>query len=139
MGANGGTYRRTQAYNIIGAVTMGVGQALLPIAGMFFGEEDLGVLKGTIRTTLKLGMTPSVAAGALLFFIAPVFAKLLRVSDPEILSMANTAVRVFAVSMPFQLFNLVWMNFYQSTKKSGQAIIFVFCNPLSMLCSRRLY
>ena len=114
---------RTQAYNIIGAVTMGVGQALLPIAGMFFGEEDPGALKGTIRTTLKIGMTLSVAAGTLLFFIAPVFAKLLGVSDPEILGMANTAVRVFAVSMPIQLFNLVWMNFYQSTKKSGQAIM----------------
>lgn len=114
---------RTQAYNIVGAVTMGVGQALLPIAGMFFGEEDPGALKGTVRTTLKLGMILSVSAGTLLFFIAPVFAKLLGVSDPEILNMSNLAVRIFAVSMPIQLFNLVWMNFYQSTKKSGQAIM----------------
>ena len=114
---------RTQAYNIIGAVTMGVGQALIPVAGMFFGEEDRSALRGTMRATLKLGMTLSVTAGALLFFMAPVFAKLLGVSDPEVLSMANTAMRTFAVSMPVQLFNLVWMNFYQSTKKSGQAIM----------------
>lgn len=98
---------RTQANNIVGAVTVGVGQALLPIAGMFFGEEDRSALKSTIRTTLKLGMTLSVAAGVVLFFIAPVFAKLLGVSDPEILGMASTSVRIFAVSMPIQLFNLI--------------------------------
>ena len=112
---------RTQAFNIIGAVTMGVGQALLPVAGMFFGEEDPVALKNTVRTTLKTGILLSGIAAAVLLIIAPLFARLLGVEDPQTLDMAAAAVRVFAVSMPVQLFNLVWMNFYQSTKKSSMA------------------
>ena len=112
---------RKQAYYIIGAVTMGVCQALLPVAGMFFGEEDPIALKSAVRTTFKIGMLLSGIAAVALLIIAPLFARLLGVADPDTLGMATAAVRVFAVSMPVQLFNMVWMNFYQSTKKSGMA------------------
>ena len=112
---------RTQTNNFIGSITLGVSQALMPIAGMFFGEEDSNALKDAVRVTFKLGMILSITAAVLLFLVAPVFAKLLGVSDPEILDMASIAVRVFAVGMPIQLINLVWMNFYQSTKRTGLA------------------
>ena len=112
---------RTQTNNFVGAITLGASQALVPIAGMFFGEEDRGALKSAVRATFKLGMILSITAAVVLFIVAPMFAELLGVSDPRILSMASVAVRIFAVSMPVQLFNLVWMNFYQSTKRSGLA------------------
>ncbi len=37
--------------------------------------------------------------------------------------MASVAIRFFAVSMPIQLVNMAWMNYYQCTKRSGLAIM----------------
>lgn len=114
---------RTQTNNIIGAVTMGVGQALLPVAGMFFGEEDRTALRDTMKTTLRLGLTLSILVAAVLIPLASVFPMLLGVTDPSIRQMSCIAIRFFAISMPFQLFNMVWMNYYQCTKRSGLAIV----------------
>lgn len=112
---------RSQANNIISAIIMGIGQALMPVAGMFFGEEDAGALKSTVRVTLKLGMAMGIAVAVILFIVPSVFSHILGVTDPQVLVMADGAVRIYAVTIPIQLFNVVWMNFYQSTKKSGQA------------------
>ncbi len=114
---------RTQTYNIAGTVALGVGQALLPVAGMFYGEEDEGSLKDTMRVTLRTGFVLCIVVAVALFIGASFFGGLLGVKDPEIMEMANIAIRLYAVSMPFQLFNLVWMNFYQSTKQGGLAIM----------------
>lgn len=114
---------RTQTYNIIGAVTMGVGQALLPVAGMFFGEEDRTALRDTMKTTLRLGLTLSILVAVILIPAASVFPTLLGVKDPDIQRMSSVAIRFFAVSMPIQLVNTAWMNYYQCTKRSGLAII----------------
>lgn len=114
---------RTQTNNIIGAVTMGVGQALLPVAGMFFGEEDRTALRDTMKTTLRLGLRLSILVAAVLIPLASVFPMLLGVTDPSIRQMSCIAIRFFAISMPFQLFNMVWMNYYQCTKRSGLAIV----------------
>ncbi len=77
---------RTQTYNIVGAVTLGVGQALLPVAGMFFGEEDRTALRDTMKTTLRLGLTLSILVAIILIPVASMFPVLLGVSDPVAIS-----------------------------------------------------
>ena len=46
---------RTQTYNIIGALIMGVCQAILPVAGVFYGEEDRTALENTLKEALRTG------------------------------------------------------------------------------------
>ena len=112
---------RTQAYNIVGALIMGVGQAIVPISGLFYGEEDPTSLRDTLKEAFKVGLFLCVAAGSLLMLFSKGFVSLLGVHDAQTLNMAVNAVRLFAIGMPLQLINLVLMNFYQSTRSTAMA------------------
>ena len=112
---------RTQAYNIVGALIMGVGQALVPISGLFYGEEDPTSLHDVLKEAFKTGLFLCIAAGSMLLFFSKEFVALLGVHDAQNLIMADTAVRLFALGMPLQLANLVLMNFYQSTRSTAMA------------------
>ena len=112
---------RTQAYNIVGALIMGVGQALLPIAGLFYGEEDRTSLKDALKEALKVGLFLCLLAGSALAVFSQDFVSLLGVHEEQTLRMASNAVRFFALGMPLQLINLALMNFYQSTHSTGIA------------------
>lgn len=124
---------RTQASNIIGALVLGAGQAIVPIAGMFFGEEDRTALKAALKDTLRVGLALAAAAAVVLFLIPGAFAKLLGVTEQEIMSMAMLAIKFFAVALPVQLINLVLMNFYQSTR--GTAMATMICLLQSLICT----
>ena len=112
---------RTQASNIVGALIVGIGQATIPVAGMFYGEEDRTALKDTLKTSLRVGMI-LCAAGALALLLFPgSFIGIFGVTDPAIMDMSTAAIRLFAVGMPIALLNTIMMNFYQSTGRTGLA------------------
>lgn len=121
---------RTQANNIVGALIMGVGQAIIPIAGMFFGEEDRTALKSALKDTLRVGLALCVTAAVVLFLFPSAFAGLLGVTEREIMDMASLAVKFFAVGMPMQLINTVMMNFYQSTRSTTAATMICLLQSL---------
>ena len=112
---------RTQAYNIVGALIMGVGQALVPITGLFYGEEDRTSLYDALKEALKVGLFLCLVSGSMLMLFSRGFVSLLGVHEEATLRMASNAVRFFAAGMPLQLFNLVLMNFYQSTRSTAMA------------------
>lgn len=114
---------RTQAYNIVGALIVGIGQATIPVAGMFYGEEDKTALKDTLKTTLHIGLTLSCIVAVILLLFPAVFTMALGVTDSDIAAMSNMAIRLFAVGMPIALMNTILMNFYQSTQKTGLATL----------------
>lgn len=114
---------RTQANNIVGALIVGIGQAALPVTGMFYGEEDRTALGDTLKTSLRIGMTLCVAGAVLLLLFPGFFVGIFGVTDPAIMEMSNTAIRMFAVGMPVALTNTILMNFYQSTRKTGLATL----------------
>lgn len=112
---------RTQTYNIVGALIMGVCQAILPVAGVFYGEEDRTALENTLKEALRTGMVLSVSAGLLLLLFPAALPGLLGVKDTETLHMATNAIRFFAIGMPLQLVNTAMMNIYQATRNPGSA------------------
>ncbi len=114
---------RTQANNIMGALVVGIGQAVIPVVGMFYGEEDGTALKDTLKTTLKIGLTLSGIAAVILLLFPAVLTDAFGVTGPDIREMSTLAIRLFAVGMPVALLNNVLMNFYQSTKKTGLATL----------------
>ena len=112
---------RTQANSFLGAVILGIGQAITPTIGMFFGEEDRSAIRDTLRVTLRFGLLIVLILAIALFAVPSLFCQLLGVRDAEILAMSNTALRFFALSLPIYLINTVLMNFYQCTKRVGIA------------------
>ena len=112
---------RTQAFNIVGALIMGAASAVMPIAGLFYGGEDKTALLAALKDALRVGLLLSLSAAVVLVVFPSGFASLLGVKEPEVLSMAAMAVRLFAVGMPLQLINTVLMNFYQSTRNTTLA------------------
>ena len=112
---------RTQTYNIVGALIMGVCQAILPVAGVFYGEEDRTAIKNVLKEALHMGVLLSAAAGLLLLLFPSVLPELLGVKDAETLQMAIHAIRFFAIGMPLQLVNMAMMNIYQATRNPASA------------------
>ena len=113
---------RSQAQNIVGATATGGAQALGPMAGMFFGEEDRTTLGQSLKSALKQGMILNVAAALILAAVPGVFPRLLGVTDAETAAMANTAIRCFAISLPIRFVNLLLTQYYQTTKHTGFAV-----------------
>ena len=107
---------RMQTYNIVGALIMGVCQAILPVAGVFYGEEDKTALENTLREALRTGLLLSITAGLLLLLFPTALPRLLGVPAGDILQMATLAIRFFAIGMPVQLVNMAMMNIYQATR-----------------------
>lgn len=106
---------RTQIYNNIGALMIGLGVALLPVGGMLFGEQDKAMLKSILGYTLRLGLALSGVLGLVLLVFPSFFSGLLGVNGSEILTMSNLAIQLFAVGLPIQLVNTVFLNYYQCT------------------------
>lgn len=121
---------RTQANNFFGVFIFGLAQASIPLIGMFFGEEDRSALKDTLKNAFKIGLFINVTVAVVLFLIAPLFVGMMNVTDPVIKGMSVTAVRLFAVTMPFALFNSVMMSYYQSTKNTGIATMICILQSL---------
>lgn len=121
---------RTQANNFLGAIVIGISQAITPTIGMFFGEEDKSAMKGTLKTTLKFGLSVIAVLAATLLVFPSFFSGLLGVSDGEIMKMSDMAIRFFAIGMPFFLINNILMSFYQCTRKVGIATMICILQSL---------
>lgn len=121
---------RTQANNFLGAIVIGISQAITPTIGMFFGEEDKSAMKGTLKTTLKFGLSVIAVLAVTLLVFPSFFSGLLGVSDGEIMKMSDMAIRFFAIGMPFFLINNILMSFYQCTKKVGIATMICILQSL---------
>lgn len=93
------------------------------IAGILYGERDYY----GIRTLCKRVLTYSyVAIGALLviFLGAPqVIAGLFGIGEGEMLELCKTALRIFACSFPFYVYNKFLMSYYQTILQPGLSTV----------------
>lgn len=121
---------RTQASNLLLALVLGVSQAIVPVAGMFFGEEDRSALRSTFKEALRLGLLLSSAVALILLIFAESFGALLGVRDGDILRMSAAALRMLAFSLPLLLVNMAMISFYQSTGKAGFATMICVLDSL---------
>ena len=108
---------RTQAHNFLGAIVIGIGQAITPTMGMFFGEEDKSAMKGTLKTALRFGLSLVTMLALVVVAFPDYFAGLLGVEDGQVMDMSKKALVFFAIGMPIYLINSVLISFYQCTKR----------------------
>lgn len=121
---------RTTVSNFLGAIVLGIGQAATPTIGMFFGEEDRTAVKDTLKTTLRLGLIINGTLALVLLTAPGFFARLLGVTDGELMNMSVMAIRLFGLGMPLQLINSALLNYYQCTKKVGMATMICLLQSL---------
>ena len=96
------------------SVTIGVGQTATLLCGIFFGEEDRGALKATLRTGMRMGLVLSCALCAVVFVFAPQVVGLFGLEgDAE--AFGVVAVRAFILCVPIDLINQLFVNYYQGT------------------------
>lgn len=106
---------RNNLSNLYGTVGFGIGMSALVIGGVVVGEgsrKDTGeLLKTSIKYSLELNLIIGV--------IVILFAKQLvgvYTTDPAEVKMAVQALFFSVLSMPFVTINVVFMNYFQSTK-----------------------
>lgn len=114
---------RTQANSLIGSVIMGTGSAMMPIAGLFFGEEDETALAKCVKDCVRVGLVLCAVFMVFLLAVPDVFSSLLGIKEEAVVQMADVGICFFALSMPFRLFNVLWTSFYQSTGNNRHAMI----------------
>ena len=96
------------------SVTIGVGQTATLLCGIFFGEEDRGALKATLRTGMRMGLVLSCALCAVVFAFTPQVVGLFGLEgDAE--AFGVVAVRAFILCVPIDLVNQLFVNYYQGT------------------------
>ncbi|MBE6888698.1 MAG: hypothetical protein E7478_02580 [Ruminococcaceae bacterium] len=122
---------RNQANNFLGAITMGMGTAILPVAGMFYGEGDRTALKDTLKSAIRLGVTANSIIAVLIILFPEALPSLLGIEGADTLQMASAAMIMFAVSMPLRALNMAFINFYQATKKPVLSL--VLCSLQSLI------
>lgn len=119
---------RSNVYNIVGALTIGVAQAILPVAGIFYGENDKKSLGAALKDTILVGLIVNGIAFIGVFALSAQFVSIFGVNEPaETVAMCKDAVRYFSISMPFMVINLILLNFFQSTHNSRMANTICVC------------
>ncbi len=124
---------RTSAYYIAGALTLGVAHSVVPLAAIFFGEEDKTALKDSLLNTLKTGLYINITGAVILYIFAEQFTRLFGVHSAEAVKTCVYATRVFALTMPFMLVNITMLEFYQATRNILMANLICIIDSLVLV------
>ena len=109
---------------VVGALGWGIGGAVLIMGGMMVGENDVRGLVTVMKTALKDILVLVTCMAAAVSAAAPLIAGLFIPSGGDAYTMAITAIRCYALSLPFLAFNVSCANYFQSIQrlKSANAV-----------------
>ena len=112
-----------QADSFFNPVTIGMADTVALLAGILVGEEDRPMMKRLLFTSVQATFVITVGIAALIWILAPQFASLYIKENPEALRLAVTAVRCYAIGMPINGLNLIYLNYFQGIGKSVLASV----------------
>ena len=93
------------------------------IAGILYGEKDYYGIRVLCKKVLTYSYL-AIAALLLIFLAAPQFiAGLFGITQGEMLGMCNMALRIFALSFPFYVYNKFLMSYYQTILQPGLSTV----------------
>lgn len=107
-----------QADSFFNPVTIGMADTVALLAGILVGEEDRPMMKRLLFTSVQATLVITAGIAALIWLFAPGFASLYIKDNPEALRLAVTAVRCYAIGMPLNGLNLIYLNYFQGIGKS---------------------
>jgi Na+-driven multidrug efflux pump/anti-sigma regulatory factor (Ser/Thr protein kinase) len=103
--------------NLVGCASLGVGFTIIPLAGIFFGEQDKLALKKTVKGSLTMGLFINIALAIIISLFAKPLALMFNITDPETIGMIMRSIWFFAVSMPFAMASYAFVCYYQNVKR----------------------
>lgn len=93
------------------------------IAGILYGEKDYYGIRVLCKKVLTYSYL-AIAGLLLIFLAAPQFiAGLFGITQGQMLGMCNMALRVFALSFPFYVYNKFLMSYYQTILQPGLSTV----------------
>lgn len=112
-----------QADSFFNPVTIGMADTVALLAGILVGEEDRPMMKRLLFTSVQATLVITAGIAGLIWILAPQFASLYIKENPEALRLAVTAVRCYAIGMPINGLNLIYLNYFQGIGKSFLASV----------------
>ena len=111
----------------VASLGWGIGGAVFIMCGMSFSEQDTKAIlieTGTAGKDILFGVIP---LAAVVFLASPLIARLFIPDAGEAYPMAITAIRCYALSLPFLAFNVSSANFFQAIEHKTASYIINIC------------
>lgn len=105
------------------AVYDGVGQSAQPIIAAAAGAALPDRIQKAFRYGVKLELIGTVALALVYILCARPIAGLLSITEGEMLSLALTGIRIYALSIPLIGLNSIIMYYFQAQEMTGRALI----------------
>lgn len=109
----------------------GSAQTMLPIVATLYGERDFAGIGYTLRRAFGV-MLAMVALFVVLFELFPgEMLAIFGLTDPELVALGSTAIRIFSLSMPMLGFNMLVMYYCQTVGMKRFSIALSVCEGLA--------
>ena len=104
-----------------GVVMDGVGMAMQPLIGTYFGEKNHKLIKRVMKSGIKAAIIEGAAATLLIMIFAKQFCGLFGVTEGEALASAQAAVRIVCVGFIFCSTVSLTTSYYMLIDRIGMA------------------
>jgi len=101
---------------------MGVVQGFMPIVGFNFGAKLIGRVVETVRMALIYGTGLACVVFAIIVFFPSMIVKTFT-TDPELLSVAPSALRTVFLALPMISLQLIGSSYFQAIGRPGPALL----------------
>lgn len=120
----------TNVLMLFNIFTGGTSDTLVPIVGILFGEQDYYGIRQTVKSARKVLI---VACSVLLIFflsVPQVVGKAFGIHDAQALASVSSALRLFALLLPFDAALQLLQSLYNTTGRRKLAVSMVISNGL---------
>lgn len=107
-----------------GVVLDGVGMAMQPLMGTYYGEKNHKLIKRVMKSGYKAAIIEGAVATALIWIFAKQFCALFGITDGDVLAPSITALRIVSLGFVFCSCVSLTTSYYMLTDHIGMATSF---------------
>lgn len=122
-----------QTFSIASIFLLGVADTAQPLLAMLYGQQDYVGERSVLRKSMRLQVV--FAVGLILFFeiVPQAVAAMYGVTDPEVLRIGNTGIRIFALTYLPRGIAIQFMRFFQVEQRRKYAFLISLMDGLLVL------
>ncbi len=105
------------------AVYEGVGQASQPIIAAAYGANNSDRIDKVFKYGVMLELIGTILLAVLYITCAGPVAGLFSITEGELLALTKSAIRIYALSIPFMGMNSIIMYYFQAQEKTGRGLL----------------
>ncbi len=109
----------------------GACDTVLPITGVLFGEKDYIGMRMIMKFAIRFILLTCGILMLLYVTFSRNIALLFGITEAGGIRVADIAIKLYALSLPFYGINILRQNFFQTTGRVRIAVISAFCNSLA--------